>query len=99
MRNDKELLNKTIEDLKKNTNEKIEQTNKYLGESLQSLKNENITMKSSLNSIEGIVKAFNISNNNTVPNSNLDNPEGKIQGILEQKQKELNDLKKIISGK
>ena len=94
--NDKELLNKTIEDLKKNTNEKIEQTNKYLGESLQSLKNENITMKSSLNSIEGIVKTFNISNNNTVPNSNLENPEGKIQGILEQKQKELNDLKKII---
>ena len=94
--NDKELLNKTIEDLKKNTNEKIEQTNKYLGDSIQSLKNENITMKSSLNSIEGIVKSFDISKNSASTNSMIDNPEGKIQNILEQKQKELNDLKKII---
>ena len=99
---DKEELNTSLNDMKKKTNETIEKTKLLVESNLKTLNDENTNMKTSLNSIESILKNFDMKGSilqqkdSMVSNNEAKTQESTITQLIEQKKNEFNDNKKII---
>ena len=93
--NDKELLNKTINQVIKDNNNKFEQTKNFFEQSIKQLNNENVAMKQLLNNLDtNVNKSINELQSGTFSNM----ASQKIPQLpKEEENKEIADLKKQIT--